>query len=111
MSVKGRKSRQWRHKFTHHGDTMEAMFERGRSAAREHVPARKTSRAVRARQLLADALAQAPMNPGGMEEETCTGCGLGQRAWLGNQGEGYVSGGERYCCQGCADRRECPCQG
>lgn len=73
------------------GDTMEARFERGRSATREHFPAGKASRAVRARQLLADALAQAPMNPRGMVEETCTGCGLERRAWLGNQGEGYAA--------------------
>jgi hypothetical protein len=110
MSVKGRKSRQWRYKRTHHGDTVKAIFERG-CAARRHFSAGKASGAVRARGLLADALAQAPVNPGAMEEEGCAGCGLEQCAWLGNQGEGYVSDGERYCCQGCAGRRECPCQG
>ena len=46
-----------------------------------------------------------------LAEEGCTGCGLEQWAWLGNQGKGYINDDERYCCQGCADQHICPCQG
>lgn len=55
MFVKGRKSRQWRYKRAHHGDTVKAIFERG-CAARRHFSVGKASGAVRGRGLLANAL-------------------------------------------------------
>jgi len=111
MSVKGRKSRQAPHTSTDRGDSLKAIFKPRRAVDCEHFPAGKTWEAGRARQLLADALAQASADLGAAEAGLCTGCGLEPWAWLGNHGEGYVRDGARYCCQGCAERRVCPCQG
>jgi hypothetical protein len=111
MSDKGRKSRQGQHKSTDRGQTLKAIFKTRRVVDRKHVPSGKAWGAWRARQLLADTFTQAPVGPGTVEGEVCTGCGLEQWAWLGSQGEGYIRNGHRYCCQGCADRRICPCQG
>jgi hypothetical protein len=111
MSVKGRKSRQWRYKPADRGFTLKAIVKSRRTVGREHLPQRKARKAWPARETLADALKEAPVDSGAEEEEVCAGYGLEECAWLRNQGEGYVGNGERYCCQGCAEGRQCPCQG
>ena len=111
MSVKGRKSRQEQPQFSDREHTLKIVFKPRRAIGRGHFPAENTWGAGGARQLLADALAQAQMESTALAEEGCTGCGLEQWAWLGNQGKGYINDGERYCCQGCADQHICPCQG
>jgi hypothetical protein len=111
MSVKGRKSRQAQQTSRDHGYSLKAIFKSRRTVDREHFPAGKNWEAGRARQLLADALAQASADLGAAEAGLCAGCGLEPWAWLGNHSEGYVRDSVRYCCQGCAERRVCPCQG
>lgn len=45
-----------------------------------------------------------------MPQPTCPACGMQQSEWLGTDGEGYLSGGQRYCCQGCAQGTGCVCR-
>lgn len=111
MSVKGRKSRQWRHPSTDRRHPLKAFLKPRRATSPEPFPSGKVTGTVRARQLLADALAQASVDPWAVEEEVCAGCGLEKCAWLGNQGGGYTRDGKQNCCQGCGDRCECPCWG
>jgi hypothetical protein len=111
MSVKGQKSRQAQHKAPDRGDSLKAIFKPRRAVDREHFPAGKVWGARRARQLLADTFAQAPVDTAAVEEEGCARCGLEPHAWKGHKGQGYPRGGEWYCCQLCADEHECPCQG
>jgi hypothetical protein len=43
------------------------------------------------------------------DRQTCPGCGMSPDRWRGNDGEGVDKDGERYCCQGCADRGASGC--
>jgi hypothetical protein len=36
-------------------------------------------------------------------ERTCPVCGLPQRQWKENNGQGYTIGGQTFCCRGCAE--------
>jgi len=98
MSVKGGKSRQAQIKYMDHGHSLKAIFKPGRAVDRERFPARKMWGARRARQLLADAFAQALVDTAAMEEEGCARCGLEPHTWKGSKGQGYPRGGEWYCC-------------
>lgn len=40
------------------------------------------------------------------ETVTCANCGAEQSEWAG---EGYTTGGQAYCCQGCAEDTGCTC--
>jgi hypothetical protein len=83
MSVEGRNSRQMRHTPTHHGATVEAIFERRRTASR-YFPFGQASGAGRARQLLTNTFTQAPVDTAAMEEKVYPGCDRGDggaRQW------------------------------
>jgi hypothetical protein len=43
-------------------------------------------------------------------EDLCTGCGFNRSEWKGNKGQGYISGGEFYCCKSCANDIGCMCE-
>ena len=46
------------------------------------------------------------MHEGG---EPCPRCGLRSDHWT-NNGQGVESGGDRYCCSGCAEETGCVCR-
>jgi len=74
MPVKGRKSREWRHKPTDRQRILKAIFKPRRAAGPECFPSVKVTGAVQARQLLADALAQVRVNPWHEQEDPwCAG--------------------------------------
>ena len=110
MSVKGRKFRQVRHKPTDYGHTLKTIFRAKHAVGRERPPGGIVSGARRTRPALEETFAQARMDTAAVDEEVCPGCGLAQQSWKGNKGKGYPRGGERYCCQPCADEIECACQ-
>lgn len=37
-----------------------------------------------------------------MSEQTCPACGMPRSQWKENDGQGYTSAGQTYCCRGCA---------
>jgi hypothetical protein len=41
--------------------------------------------------------------------QTCPHCGMEQKDWTSNHGQGYSDSGELYCCQGCAEGTGCTC--
>lgn len=41
--------------------------------------------------------------------QPCPRCGLRSDHWE-NNGQGFPSGGQRYCCQGCAEQSGCTCR-
>jgi hypothetical protein len=43
-------------------------------------------------------------------DQTCPRCGMTRDRWQGNGGQGVQSGGQTYCCQGCADNTGCTCK-
>ena len=45
-----------------------------------------------------------------MEERTCPRCGMEQRLWQGNNGQGVTKEGQLYCCTGCANNTGCTCR-
>ena len=45
-----------------------------------------------------------------MAEKTCVRCGMPDSQWTGSGGVGVKSGGQTYCCQGCAENTGCTCQ-
>jgi hypothetical protein len=45
-----------------------------------------------------------------MEEQICPGCGMPKRDWRGNDGEGYTSDDDTYCCERCAGGSGCTCR-
>ena len=45
-----------------------------------------------------------------MAEQTCPKCGMAKRDWTENGGQGYTSGGQTYCCRGCAEGTGCTCR-
>jgi hypothetical protein len=42
--------------------------------------------------------------------QTCPRCGMTRERWKGNGGQGVQSGGQTYCCQGCANNTGCTCK-
>jgi hypothetical protein len=42
-------------------------------------------------------------------EDICVGCGTEESEWKGNQGKGYMKGGQVFCCKDCAEGIECTC--
>ena len=46
----------------------------------------------------------------GIEQDLiCPGCGMEQKDWNENQGQGHQQGQELYCCRGCAEGTGCTC--
>ena len=43
------------------------------------------------------------------EDMNCPRCGMAQRQWSGNDGQGYTLDGQTYCCRGCAEGTGCVC--
>jgi hypothetical protein len=41
--------------------------------------------------------------------QTCPHCGMEQKDWTANHGQGYPDNEELYCCQGCAEGTGCTC--
>jgi hypothetical protein len=39
----------------------------------------------------------------------CANCGMPRGEWRGNGGQGYQSGGQTYCCEGCLEN-QCTCR-
>jgi len=39
----------------------------------------------------------------------CPSCGMAQMSWRENEGHGFWSGAEVYCCRGCAEATGCTC--
>jgi hypothetical protein len=45
-----------------------------------------------------------------MADQTCPRCGMGQKHWTGNGGQGVQgSDGKTYCCNGCKNDTGCVC--
>ena len=43
------------------------------------------------------------------EEQACARCGKPSHQWQESSGQGYESGGQTYCCRGCAENTGCTC--
>src|SRR5262245_8621183 len=110
MSVKGRKFRQARQKPTEHGYTLKVLLQAKHAVEGNRLPGGRKSRTEQTRHAFVDTFGQPWTDAATVDEEVCTGCGLGPHLWKGNRGKGYTRGGERYCCQPCAHELECACQ-
>ncbi len=42
-------------------------------------------------------------------DEKCQACGRARSEWRVNNSEGVAKDGQVYCCEGCAEGRECSC--
>ena len=42
-------------------------------------------------------------------ERTCPNCGMEQKDWSANEGQGFTQRREFYCCEGCAEGTGCTC--
>ena len=44
-----------------------------------------------------------------MAEKTCPKCGMTEKQWKGNNGQGVNKDNQTYCCNGCAENTGCTC--
>ena len=42
-------------------------------------------------------------------EQVCPNCGMVKNDWKDNDGEGFETDIETYCCEGCAENTGCTC--
>jgi len=43
-------------------------------------------------------------------DDTCPACGKARSEWRTNNSEGVNAAGKTYCCDGCAEGKECTCE-
>jgi hypothetical protein len=110
MSVKGRQFRRSYQSATPHGARVAAIMPHRRATSRRLSPAHLAFAVGRhqSRHVGASARGSEDLEMGA--EEGCARCGLERNAWQGSHGVGYAKDGVAYCCQRCAEARECPCR-